>query len=82
MQPIKSHLTSDAPANSPAGVAMTVAKLELNEVLLVKLAPHMRPLEKEIVRMLEIAFKQNNAHERILIYYEGDMAFNKMVINK
>lgn len=64
-----------------ADVVWSRMTLEPNEVLLVKVAPHMSAYIRDIGEMLTHIFKKQGAGDRIVVFQDGDISFEKVAMN-
>ena len=56
-------------------VVWSKIKLEENEVLMVKVSKHMRPMFDDIKNMLDTVFKGKS--HKVILFLDGDMEFYK-----
>jgi len=54
-------------------------KLEPGEVLLVKIAPHVAPIARDIQSMVDAAFGKDN--DKVILFVDGDIEITKVSLS-
>jgi len=62
-----------------ADIVWSRMKLEPGEVLLVKIAPHVAPIARDIQSMVDAAFGKDN--DKVILFVDGDIEITKVSLS-